>query len=227
MTDTDPQHWIREALRVCRAGSEGDLEQRITRFDCDGELGDLLHAINHLLDMTDAFVREATATLEHASRGEFHRRVLPEGMRGCFRQAAQSINAATEEMGAKTRDLRAAEARRAQLADDFAGTLKVAESLAAASKQIGGFSKVIHSIASQTNLLALNATIESARVGEAGRGFAVVAGEVKRLAGQTSDATVQIESQVKSIQLASQQTSAAVQKVCRTLSNDTGMKLAA
>ncbi|QOV92538.1 hypothetical protein IPV69_24625 [Humisphaera borealis] len=190
-------------------------------------MGELLHAMNHLLDMTDAFVREATAALEHASRGEFYRRVLPEGMLGSFRQAAESINAATQQMDVKTRDLSAAEARRLQLADDFGQTRKTVETLAAASKQIGGFSKVIHSIASQTNLLALNATIESARVGEAGRGFAVVAGEVKRLARQTSDATAQIESQVRSIQAASKQTSDAVEKVCRTLSSQDNARVAA
>lgn len=65
----------------------------------------------------------------------------------------------------------------------------------ALTEQIGRVANVaeqINAIARQTNLLALNATIEAARAGEAGKGFAVVAGEVKVLAGQTSEATDQI-----------------------------------
>lgn len=47
----------------------------------------------------------------------------------------------------------------------------------------------ISTIATQTNLLSLNATIEAARAGTAGRGFAVVASEIKKLAGDTKQAT--------------------------------------
>ncbi len=70
--------------------------------------------------------------------------------------------------------------------------------------KIGEVVAMISDIAAQTNLLALNATIESARAGEAGKGFAVVASEVKALAGQTSNATDQISSQINEIQNATQ-----------------------
>jgi methyl-accepting chemotaxis protein len=72
--------------------------------------------------------------------------------------------------------------------------------LSKASEKIGEIINLINEIATQTNLLSLNASIEAARAGETGRGFAIVASEVKNLADQTSIATKEISSQVKSVQ---------------------------
>lgn len=70
------------------------------------------------------------------------------------------------------------------------------KSIQESSKQIGSIVEVIDEIARRTDLLALNAAVESARAGEAGRGFAVVANEVRKLAQQSADATLQIRSLV-------------------------------
>ncbi len=60
----------------------------------------------------------------------------------------------------------------------------------------------ITKIADQTNLLSLNAAIEAEKAGEYGRGFTVVAREIRRLADQTSVATLDIEQMVGEMQSA-------------------------
>lgn len=211
--DETGHHWIKTAAEVCRRAADGDLDVRILGIDEEGDCGDLLHSINHLLDMTDAFIRESTATLEAASRDEYFRQVRPEGLRGDFGRAVLKINAATQRMAVESEQLTEAERARRNLAADLAGTSQLVDELANSSQQINQVSRTINSIATQTNLLALNASIESARVGAAGRGFAVVAHEVKALAQRASAATKEIESQVAAIQNSSRQVAAAIQKI--------------
>ncbi len=61
---------------------------------------------------------------------------------------------------------------------------------------------IISTITTKTNLLSLNASIEAARAGEAGRGFAVVATEIQKMAGNTKDATTQIQQMVEDVSTA-------------------------
>ncbi|MFC5588718.1 methyl-accepting chemotaxis protein [Sporosarcina soli] len=65
---------------------------------------------------------------------------------------------------------------------------------------IGGVMETITEISAQTNLLALNASIEAARAGEHGKGFAVVAEEVRKLAGQSAQATEEVKMTVQELQ---------------------------
>lgn len=85
--------------------------------------------------------------------------------------------------------------------------------LGQAAVRIGKVTEAITEISEQTNLLALNATIEAARAGEAGKGFAVVANEIKALARQTADATVDIKNQIEEMQQTTDGTIADIEKV--------------
>jgi len=68
------------------------------------------------------------------------------------------------------------------------------------SQSIGGIIASVTDIADQSNLLAVNAAIEAAKAGEQGRGFAVVAQEIKNLAGQSKQATLQVRNILNDIQ---------------------------
>lgn len=69
-------------------------------------------------------------------------------------------------------------------------------------RRIGEIIASVSDIATQSNFLALNAQIEAARAGERGRGFTVVADEVRDLADQSRQATVDVRNILKEIQQA-------------------------
>jgi methyl-accepting chemotaxis protein len=70
--------------------------------------------------------------------------------------------------------------------------LEATRHLAGRSGEIGEITNVLSAIAKQTNLLALNAAIEAQHAGEHGKGFAVVAEEVRKLATQSQQSSMQI-----------------------------------
>lgn len=79
----------------------------------------------------------------------------------------------------------------------------VAENVVALSEKtqsIGEIIATVNDIAEQSHLLALNAAIEAAAAGEQGRSFSVVANEIKNLADQSKEATIQVRSILGHIQ---------------------------
>ncbi|CAG35197.1 methyl-accepting chemotaxis protein [Desulfotalea psychrophila] len=114
------------------------------------------------------------------------------------------VATATEEMTATVNEIaqNAAKAKNIseQAVQQSIDTSSNMGALGAAANKIGRVTETITEISEQTNLLALNATIEAARAGDAGKGFAVVANEIKDLAKQTAEATVDIRHQIEEMQ---------------------------
>lgn len=116
--------WMAKIADVAESIARGDLEARLLGADTHSDIGRAALAINQMLDITDAFVRESKASLDAASNGRFHRLLIERGLPGTFRQAAKRINAANHQMKRQAASLAAqqAEIARSSLALKVAST---------------------------------------------------------------------------------------------------------
>jgi methyl-accepting chemotaxis protein len=132
------RRFLSQATETCERAANGDLESRMSTCYGQGEMDRLANAINQMLDMTDAFLREANAALENASRGRFYRHVLLRGMRGAFRHASEDINQTCGLLAKDDAIIKESKERRSVLADQFEGTVKkVFSGLAESSSRVG------------------------------------------------------------------------------------------
>jgi len=142
---------LRNATDVCRRAAAGDLEARAMDFGNDETVEALMHAINHVLDVSDAFAREAMASMEHVARDEFHRRLIERGLHGAYRRAATVVNAATSKMRKRSEELEALQEETKRLALEFESSVKnVAQSVASASTQMQAAAGSLRSDADHT-----------------------------------------------------------------------------
>jgi len=89
---------VRKALAVCNAASQGNFEVRVTNITETGEAGEMLNAINRIIDIADAYVRETRASLEYVVENKYFRKISEKGMPGAFGEASRTINTAMETM---------------------------------------------------------------------------------------------------------------------------------
>ncbi len=143
------------------------------------------------------------------------------------------VASAAEEMTSTIKDIAENAARARNISSKAVDQAKLAsermEDLGVAAKKIGMVTEAITEISEQTNLLALNATIEAARAGEAGKGFAVVANEIKDLARQTAQATLNIKNQIVDVQRTTEASVSEINQISEVISgvNDTVATIAA
>ena len=136
---------------VCEAAARGDLEPRVADLGADPEFQAARRAVNNLLDLTDAFVREASASLEYASEARVFRRFLLRGMLGSFQAGAVTINTATSAMSRTHDRLAEEQAKRAELADAFEdAVLGLSDQVAAAATEMEATARTLAETAAGT-----------------------------------------------------------------------------
>ncbi len=104
MFRNDARSAISKARKVCEAVSQGDFETRVLDITEKGEAGEMLHAINLLIDRTDAYIRESKACLGYVSKNQYFRTISERGMVGAFGEAATTINEATDSIAKRSEE---------------------------------------------------------------------------------------------------------------------------
>ena len=135
---------IDEVTAMLKRLKAGDLEARVARIEGDSPIERLAWEANDVIDRADAFVREATASLQSVSRNVYFRRVVETGMSGAYRHGAEAINTATGAMQGKIRDFAAARGVFEQ------NTALIVSDLAAVTEEIGTTAKQLSAAAGAT-----------------------------------------------------------------------------
>ena len=171
-----------------------------------GELADEMSSLKSSIDQTiDSMeeVRQGTNESAEASQSQLVQTtqisVHIETVRNSSEVITQNVELAADAVGVGQQNIRRMTELTGEVdsaGKDVAGAL---EKFKKTADEMNSITVIITDVASQTRLLALNASIEAARAGEAGRGFAVVASEISNLAGQTTQATENINTLIADV----------------------------
>jgi len=199
--NTDP---ISKALDVCNAVSNGDFEQRIIGIDARDKYADLYHAINRLVDRTDAYVRESTACLDHVSQKKYFRRIAEKGMVGDFRTASRAINSATQTMEDQVSGFSSVVASFKIAMDGVVDTVTSAATELEASAQ--SMQTIASSASGQSHVAAEAAGQVSANVQTMSAATEELSGTVNEIARQMTHSTTVVSEAVGQVQETSVET---------------------
>lgn len=74
------------------ASANGDFESRINTIGEGEEVLRFMNSVNRMIDITDAYLRESKAMLEHAAESKYYRKIVQTGFQGSYSQASNIIN---------------------------------------------------------------------------------------------------------------------------------------
>ncbi len=186
---SDLLHNLKEGSQLINQAVEKNCEDINYLYEKINEVVNVSGNVSSSMEETAASTHEMEENTEHIKEAltsineETH-----DGMKESSR-----INTSVYQLNQKVEQ---SKERADNICDEIQKRIEVSMKKADNIKVINQSVEMIMSVSDEINLLALNASIEAARAGEAGKGFAVVAEEVKKLADESREATVMIQSKV-------------------------------
>ncbi|HEY4088084.1 MAG TPA: methyl-accepting chemotaxis protein [Bryobacteraceae bacterium] len=218
---------LQEFMRLVERVGEGDLTQKVSvaRADEIGDLGKSLDSmVNGLKDVAAqtrlvaeslntataeilaSTQQQAAATAEQAAAVQQANATMTEiSQSGAqiserARQVATAAEATSSASASGLQSVRNTTQIMDSIREQAEAVATNVISLSEKTQAIGEIITTVNDIAEQSHLLALNAAIQAAVAGEQGRSFSVVANEMKNLAAQSKQATVQVRGILGDIQ---------------------------
>jgi len=124
---------------------EGNLTHRILGITGSGADAKIQHNFNHLMDISEAYVREIRASMKYVSRSQYFRTILEDGMKGSYLESVIRVNEAVEIMADKVDNFTA-------IADKFEVEMKgVVETVTSAATELQATAQTMESTATLTS----------------------------------------------------------------------------
>ncbi|MEK7819496.1 MAG: HAMP domain-containing methyl-accepting chemotaxis protein, partial [Pseudomonadota bacterium] len=174
---------IARMTAVCKDIDKGNFEARLVDVSETGDVGELMHSINDMVDRTDAYVRESAASLEYVARNQYFRRILEKGMMGSFLNASRAVNNAAGAIEKKVKDF-------GKVTQAFEANVKtVINTVASAATELQSTAEAMESIASTTSQ---RSTAVAAASEEASTNVQTVASAAEELSSSISEISRQV-----------------------------------
>lgn len=179
----------------------GDIQTEVNTLAASSE--EIMTTLSHIstgANETATAVTETTTTTEELKQTANISVEKAKDVLANAQETVQAVSSSGQSVSESIKDMNQIRDRMQTISDTI---LKLSEKGLA----IAQIMDTVNDIAEQSNLLAVNAAIEATKAGEHGRSFNVVAQEIRTLAEQSKNATVQVRALLNDIQNA---TSAAV-----------------
>ena len=177
-------------IDVCERASQGDFEARLSAVEGDERIQRLCRAINHLLDVSDAYVRESAAAMAECARGRFHRPILLRGLPGAYGKAALTINRAALGMREAAEQIKAFELEQARVA---ARVSETTDAVSSSATELDQAAQIILENARQTKQLSESVSASAVATAD---NFGAVAAACEQLSASSAEISRQTNESV-------------------------------